>query len=86
MKKASRLAFLLPIVAGVFWGSVGTFVRYLNANEIGSMTILSSRVLVAALILLVGILCTKPSLLKIKLRDLWIFLIASLVGMLGLNA
>ena len=23
MKKASRLAFLLPIVAGVFWGSVG---------------------------------------------------------------
>lgn len=86
MKKASCLAFLLPIIAGVFWGSVGTFVRYLNANEIGSMTILSSRVLVAALILLVGILCTKPSLLKIKLRDLWIFLIASLVGMLGLNA
>ena len=86
MKKASCLAFLLPIIAGVFWGSVGTFVRYLNANGIGSMTILSSRVLVAALILLVGILCTRPSLLKIKLRDLWIFLIASLVGMLGLNA
>lgn len=86
MKKLRPMAVLLPVIAGVFWGSVGIFVRYMRDFEIGSMTILSSRVLVAALILFVGILLTKPALLRLRLRDLWIFVIASLIGMLGLNA
>ena len=85
MKTMKRFALLMPIVAGIFWGSVGTFVRYLSAHGVNSLTILASRVLVAALILLVGILLVNPAMLRIKLKDLWIFVVAALVGMLGLN-
>lgn len=85
MKKYKPFILILAVIAGAFWGSVGPFVRYMSARDIGSLTILASRVLVAALLLGIGMLVVNRSWLKIRFQDLWIFVVASLVGMLGLN-
>lgn len=85
MKKWQPFILILAVIAGAFWGSVGPFVRYMSGLGISSLTILASRVLVAALLLGLGMLIVNRSWLKIKLKDLWIFLVAAIVGMLGLN-
>ncbi|MDR3355246.1 MAG: DMT family transporter [Synergistaceae bacterium] len=80
-----KLMLLLPIVSGILWGSVGIFVRELSAFGADSYTVLSSRMLIAALILFIGILTFDRSLLKIKLKDAWVFAAGGLLGMFGLN-
>ena len=80
-----RFLLLLPVLAGVMWGSVGIFVRTLTQWGIDSNTLLTSRFLVAVVILFVGILCYRPALLNIRLGDLWLFLGSGLLSMLGLN-
>lgn len=76
---------ILPLVAGVLWGSVGIFVRKLYAAHMDNVTILSSRVLVASILMLIGLLMYDRSLLKVRLRDIWLFLATGVLGMLGLN-
>ena len=45
-----RMAVLLPIVAGIMFGSVGLFVRILSENGLENSTILFTRVLFATLL------------------------------------
>ena len=80
-----KLLLLLPVIAGIFWGSVGIFVRELTAFGVDTYTILSSRVMLASIILFVGFLAFDRSLLKIKWRDLWVFIAAGLLGTFALN-
>lgn len=85
MKKQKSYILILAVIAGFFWGSVGPFVRYMSGLGISSLSILASRVLVAALLLGLGMLIVNRTWLKIKLKDLWVFAVAAIVGMLGLN-
>ncbi|NLO97957.1 MAG: EamA family transporter [Peptococcaceae bacterium] len=80
-----KFAILLPLIAGILWGSVGVFVRKLTAAGMSNYTILSTRVLGAAILLLIGILVYNKSLLKIKIKDVWIFIGCGVIAMLGLN-
>ena len=80
-----KIKFLLPIISGGLWGSAGIFVRKLSYFGANSYTIISSRALLALLILLIGILIFDKSLLKIKLKDAWVFMASGILGMLGLN-
>ena len=74
-----------PILSGILWGSTGLFVRTLSDMGMNSFTIMFSRVFLATIMMLVALLIYDRSLLKIRLRDLWVFLAASLIGTLGLN-
>lgn len=80
-----RVMWLLPLLAGVSWGSVGIFVRTLTAAGMDNPTVLSSRMGGAALLLFVGMLVHDKSLLRMRLQDAWMFIAAGLLGMLGLN-
>lgn len=80
-----RLIFIFPIIAGILWGSVGVFVRTLSAFGVNNYTILSSKAMIAAILLFIGILIYNKSLLRIKLRDIWLFAAAGILGTLGLN-
>lgn len=80
-----QLYWIFPLISGAMFGSVGIFVRKLDSFGMDNYTILSSRVLVATVLLFIGILIFDKSLLKIRLRDLWIFIAAGILGMLGLN-
>ena len=80
-----KFAWIFPVMAGVLWGSAGIFIRTLNAYGMNTSTIVNSRTIVAVFLIMIGITVVDKSQLKIKLRDLWIFVLAAWFGMLGVN-
>lgn len=76
---------IFPILSGIMWGSAGIFVRKLSELGLNSVSIVETRIIVAIIIIIAGLLYLDKSLLKIKLKDLWIFLCAGIFSMLGLN-
>lgn len=72
-KMKKMLILLLPVVAGVFWGSAGVFVRELSTFGMDRYTILSTRMIVAVAFMLIGLLLWRPATLRIRLKDLWLF-------------
>ena len=80
-----KLMLVIPVMSGVLWGSAGIFVRTLSAFGFDNFTIITSRFLLAAVILFVGIMAVDRSMLKVKPKDIWIFAMSGIFGMLGLN-
>lgn len=80
-----RALVVLPVSAGVLWGSVGVFVRLLNDAGMNNMTVLSVRVFFAAMIMFAGLLIYDKNLLKIKFKDIGLFICSGVLGMVGLN-
>lgn len=80
-----QFLYLMPIISGAMWGSAGIFVRKLTELGMNSYTVVSVRVVLAVLILAVWLGIYDRNLLKIKLKDLWIFVAGGVVGMFGLN-
>lgn len=80
-----KFIHILPILSGIFWGGGGIFIRRLMELNINSFTVVSSRVIVASIIFFICVFLYDRSLIKIKLKDLWIFVSAGILGILGLN-
>ena len=80
-----KLILILPVLTGIMWGSVGTFVRKLTEAGADTFTILAIRTLIAALLLMGILLITNKALLKIKIKDAWIFAACGLLGTFSLN-
>jgi len=80
-----KTALLLPILAGIMFGSVGIFVRRLTAAGFTNTTVIFSRALPAVLIMLVFILIKDKTLLKLEKKNLLWLLLCATVGMLGTN-
>lgn len=80
-----KLVGLLPVLSGILWGSAGVFVRDLTEMGMDDYTLLSSRMIVAAAVMFAGICLYDRSLLKIRLKDAWIFLGGGVLGMFGLS-
>lgn len=68
------IAPLLVSIAGFCWGIIGVFSKQLSALGLSSIQITESRCLITAIFLILYISITDPKKLKIKLKDLWIFL------------
>lgn len=64
----------LIILAGVFWGSMGIFVRRLSTFGFSSIQIVCIRVILAALVFSLILRVHEPSGFRIALRDLPLFL------------
>lgn len=79
-----RIYNIMPIISGICFGSAGIFVRELSEN-MNSTSIISSRVVIAILLLGLWIAVYHPDYFKIKLKDIWIFVGAGVIGTLGLN-
>ena len=80
-----KLAPLLIILSGTFWGSIGIFVRILNSYGIESMQIVEIRAVSAFIIIGIIILIYDKSLLKINLRHIWCFVGTGIVGIIFFN-
>lgn len=80
-----RLIIFLPIISGAMWGFGGVFIRVLHTFGLNSVSILSTRVFGASLILFFALLIFDKDSLKIKLKDLWLFLGSGILGALALN-
>ena len=81
----NKISTLLPIIAGALWGSVGVFVRGFTNGNIDNVSILVMRVLFAAIMMFVFIAIKVKSLLKINLKDVWVFACGGIVAMFGMN-
>ena len=77
----NRLVYLLPIMAGVCFGSIGIFIRFFSEAGFNNMAILSTRNAISALILFLFLLVYDRNLLKCRVRDLPILLGGGFIGM-----
>jgi len=64
----------LIILAGIFWGSMGIFVRRLGTYGFSSVQIVTIRLTLAALFFSLFLLCKDRSGFKIRARDIPLFL------------
>ena len=72
--KKSNLGPILIIIAACFWGSMGIFVRHLEAYGFTAIQIVSSRLTLAALIFSIRQIFIDRAGFKIALRDIPLFL------------
>jgi len=79
-----KLYLILPILAGLMFGSGGVFVRTLTQNGIDSSTLLFLRFSIAIIPLLLAIIFTDRKLFKIQLKDIPLIL-ACAMCIVGLN-
>ncbi len=80
-----RIAFSLPILSGVCFGSIGIFIRLFSEAGFNNMAILSTRNAISALILFLFMLIYDRDLLKCRVRDLPVLLGGGFIGMTMTN-
>lgn len=84
-QKLKGLFYLMPVGAGILFGSAGTFIRILSANDFNTVTIVAQRASVATIILAIIILLYDKKLFKIRLKDIWIFALTGICGITVMN-
>ena len=87
MKKGVPRIFpiLSILLSGVLWGVISLFIRKLSAAGLSAMQICFVRLLIAAPIFLAAALAFSPARLRIRLRDIWIFLGTGVVSVVLFN-
>lgn len=84
-KKTPFLSGLAILLAASLWGCIGIFSRDLEANGFTVAQTVSVRALFTVVIMFVVILVKGPSLLKIRFRDIWLFLGTGICSFLFFN-
>lgn len=82
MEKHSVFGDILIIIAGLFWGSMGIFVRHLNGLGFTSVQVACLRLVTAGILFAVILLIKDPKGFKIKAKDIPLFLALGLVSIL----
>ena len=78
-------AYLYIIAAAVCWGLIGLFVRTLAAQGFSSMQIVALRSLAAAIFVTLPLLRSGRAALRIRLRDLWLFVGTGICSLVFFN-
>ena len=80
-----KLAPFLVILAGCLWGTMGIFVRYLNAIGLEAMEIVEARAVLTAAAMFAALAVFRRDLLRVKANDLWIFAGGGIVSVILFN-
>lgn len=80
MKKTAATGYVL--LAGTLWGSMGIFVRRLNAAGLYAMDIVQARMMTGLLFVGLYMLIFARDQFRIRLKDLWCFLGTGIVSLL----
>lgn len=72
---------LFVIIAGSLWGAMGIFVRGLAGAALTSIEICLVRMIVSTVLLTLFLLITNKEALKIKIKDVWIFIGAGIFSL-----
>ena len=81
-QKNNALGDILIIIAGLFWGSMGIFVRHLNSLGFSSIQVACLRPVTAGILFALILLIKDPKGFKIKARDIPLFLALGIVSIL----
>jgi drug/metabolite transporter (DMT)-like permease len=82
VEKKGYLGDILIIIAGLFWGSMGIFVRHLNDLGFTSIQVACLRLTMAGILFALILLIKEPKGFKISPRDIPLFLALGLVSIL----
>ncbi|MCQ2084872.1 MAG: DMT family transporter [archaeon] len=82
--KITEPLILLPVIAGIMWGSSGTFVRTMSSAGLGRVEILSTRFFLAAIMLLIYILIRNRDLLVVSKKEIP-YILGLGASVIGLN-
>ena len=74
MDKSKAIGVLLILCAGSLWGTTGIYVRLLGDLGVSTIEIILVRAAIPMLIYVAAIAIFDRKLLRIRLRDLWIFI------------
>ena len=80
-----KLAPFLVILAGCLWGTMGIFVRYLNAIGLEAMEIVEARAALTAAAMFAALVLFRRDLLRVNIRDLWVFAGGGIVSVILFN-
>ncbi len=69
------------MLAGILWGTTGTFVRFFTDLGLSTMQVSVFKIAFASIILLIFALIYDKSLLKVNPGDLWIFFCAGVISL-----
>lgn len=83
--KSSALGSIAVILAAALWGCIGIFSRDMTINGFTVMQTVGLRALITVIIMLILILIKSPSLLKIRFRDIWMFIGTGICSFLFFN-
>lgn len=84
-KNKLHFAVVSIVLAGCLWGIVGVFVRYLVGLGLDNMTIVACRFFFAFLIMATSLMAYDRNLLRIKVKDVWIFISSGFLCMALFN-
>lgn len=76
---------LYIILAGICWGIIGIFSKKLSLQGFNSIEITFLRSIITAIILLIYVIIFDISKLKIKLKDLWLFIGTGILSIVFFN-
>ena len=85
VKSSPVLGSFLVMFAACLWGCTGLFVGRITAAGITSLELVVMRGILAGAVLLPLMLAIDPTLLRLRLKDLWCVLGSGLCGMLFFN-
>ncbi len=84
-KAKSRLGEISILLAAVLWGCIGIFTRGMTDMGFSAVGTVAVRAFITVLTMLVVILIKDPSLLKIKIKDIWMFFGTGICSFLFFN-
>ena len=79
-----KISVWLILLAGIFWGSMGIFVRTLQEYGLTTMQIAAVRLSVAAVFFWAALLIFKPKEAKIRIKDLPLFIALGCFSIAGM--
>ena len=77
-----KLAPLWILLAGALWGTMGLFVRRLNACGLAAIEVTQIRMTAGLVIVGLYLLLFRRDLLRVRLRDLWCFFGTGIISLL----
>lgn len=80
-QKPSLLGTVLVLLAGISWGTSGLFVRYFSVFGMSAMQLTLFKCAIPGVVLVLFCLLFRRDLLRVKLRDLWIFLCLGIISL-----
>lgn len=80
-----KLAPLCVLTAGMLWGTMGIYVRKLNALGFTTIEIVAVRSIVTAILLLVVLFFYNRKMLVIRLKDMWCFIGTGILSIVFFN-
>lgn len=77
--------YLMIMAAATFWGVSATAAKFLLNQDVDTILIVQMRVTVSALLVVVFYGFFKQRLLRVRVRDLWMFALLGVIGVAGAN-